>query len=301
MPIVVDEALGTADDDRAHEIIDSLVKLAKDGRQVFYFTAQTDEVEKWKAVLGQKEGVAGTFIDLDQLREFEPNVTAEQTEAFVRKNSVPPPENYSHAEYGERLGVSLPSANAFSEDSLSVWAVLDEVEDIYKCWQRRIRTIGMLKDSSKRGQDVGVAPVVIDLAVTRAKALATALDEYWEGRALPVEMEDLIESNAFKDRWLDPVWDLAVTVDCDGVKLIEALKTGKLKRFRKGDATALEDSLRERGKIMETEVSTADQVEAAAVAVFEREGIDLTGQFEWLLARLYQILGDYRGTGESDG
>lgn len=301
LPIVVDEALGTADDDRAHEIIESLVKLAKDGRQVFYFTAQTDEVEKWKAVLGQQEGVAGIFIDLDHLRGFDPNLEAEQSEAFVRQNLVPAPEKYSHAEYGERLGVSLPSARSFSEDTLSVWAVLDEVDDIYTCWQRRIRKIGMLKDISRRGQEVGLEPAVIDLAIIRAKALATALEEYWAGRALPVEMEDLIESSAFTERWLDPVWDLAVNVDCDGGKLIEALKAGRLKRFRKDDAIALEESLRERGKIMENEVSTPDQVEAAALAVFEREGFDLTGQFEWLLARLYQILGDYRGTGESDG
>ncbi|MEL0096331.1 MAG: hypothetical protein VW875_10850 [Planctomycetaceae bacterium] len=301
LPIVVDEALGTADDDRAHEIIESLVKLAKEGRQVFYFTAQTDEVEKWKAVLGRQEGIAGTFVDLDQLRGLEPNVTPEQSEAFVRQNIVPPPEKCTHAEYGERLGASLPSAGMFREDSLSVWAVLDDVNDVYKCWQRRVRTVGMLSDNSRLGQQMSLAPEVVKAAIVRAKALAAALEEYWAGRALPLEMVDLIESDAFTDRWLEPVWNLATQVDCDGAQLIQALKAGGVKRFRQDDIVALEASLRERGKIVESDVSTPDQVEAAAVAVFEQEGIDLTGQMEWLLTRLCQMLGDYRDTGERDG
>ena len=301
LPIVVDEALGTADDDRAHEIIESLVNLAKGGRQVFYFTAQTDEVEKWRAVLDCQEGVTGTFIDLDHLRGLEANLTPQQTEAFIRRNTVPPPQDVTHAEYGERLGVKLPNARMFRIEALSIWAVLDDVDDVYHCWQRRIRTVGMLDENAKRGEQTGLDPAVLNLAIVRANALAAGLEEYWAGRARPLEIEDLIQSGAIKERWLEPLWDLAIDVDRDGAKLIESLTAGDLKRFRQDNTIALEASLRESGKIIEAEASTPDQVEAAVAAVFAREGIDPAGQMEWGLARLFQILGDYRKTGESDG
>ena len=210
---------------------------------------------------------AWAALELLQLRGLEPNVTPEQSEAFVRQNIVPPPEKCTHAEYGERLGASLPSAGMFREDSLSVWAVLDDVNDVYKCWQRRVRTVGMLSDNSRLGQQMSLAPEVVKAAIVRAKALAAALEEYWAGRALPLEMVDLIESDAFTDRWLEPVWNLATQVDYDGAQLIQALKAGGVKRFRQDDIVALEASLRERGKIVESDVSTPDQVEAAAVAV----------------------------------
>ena len=47
LPLLLDETLGTSDDGRAGAIIDSVIEIAREGRQVFYFTAQHDEVGKW--------------------------------------------------------------------------------------------------------------------------------------------------------------------------------------------------------------------------------------------------------------
>ena len=46
LPIVLDETLANTDDLRAKIIIESLIKLANEGRQIFYFTAQGDEIAK---------------------------------------------------------------------------------------------------------------------------------------------------------------------------------------------------------------------------------------------------------------
>ena len=46
LPITLDETLANSDDKRAHAIIKAISTLASD-RQIFYFTAQQDEVEKW--------------------------------------------------------------------------------------------------------------------------------------------------------------------------------------------------------------------------------------------------------------
>ena len=46
LPITLDETLANSDDHRAQAIIRTMSTLAAD-RQIFYFTAQQDEVDKW--------------------------------------------------------------------------------------------------------------------------------------------------------------------------------------------------------------------------------------------------------------
>lgn len=46
LPITLDETLANSDDERAQAIIKTMLTLAED-RQIFYFTAQQDEVDKW--------------------------------------------------------------------------------------------------------------------------------------------------------------------------------------------------------------------------------------------------------------
>ena len=50
-PLTLDEALGNSDDDRADTVIRTLAQLAE-RRQIIYFTAQTDEVNKWRTSAG---------------------------------------------------------------------------------------------------------------------------------------------------------------------------------------------------------------------------------------------------------
>src|SRR5690606_29293204 len=43
LPVVLDEVLGNSDDERARAIMEAVVELAREGRQILYFTAQADE------------------------------------------------------------------------------------------------------------------------------------------------------------------------------------------------------------------------------------------------------------------
>ncbi len=51
-PLTLDEALANSDDDRAMTVIQTISALA-DRRQIIYFTAQQDEVRKWKELAGK--------------------------------------------------------------------------------------------------------------------------------------------------------------------------------------------------------------------------------------------------------
>lgn len=51
LPLVLDETLGNSDDERAAAVVEALIGAARLGRQLFYFTARPEEVERWRAAL----------------------------------------------------------------------------------------------------------------------------------------------------------------------------------------------------------------------------------------------------------
>ena len=53
LPIFLDEILANADDERADAIIRTVLKIAETGRQVFYCTAQRDELARWQQLGGE--------------------------------------------------------------------------------------------------------------------------------------------------------------------------------------------------------------------------------------------------------
>ena len=53
LPLLLDEVLGNSDDERARAIMEAVVELSREGRQIFYFTAQMDEVARWRALFAE--------------------------------------------------------------------------------------------------------------------------------------------------------------------------------------------------------------------------------------------------------
>ncbi len=51
-------------------IISSVIELARDGRQIFYFTAQGDELAGWNKTLDEVTDVEWTTIDLANVRSM---------------------------------------------------------------------------------------------------------------------------------------------------------------------------------------------------------------------------------------
>lgn len=55
LPVLVDELLANSDDERSAAMIGALCEISRTGRQVFYFTAQEDEVQRWKHQVADDE------------------------------------------------------------------------------------------------------------------------------------------------------------------------------------------------------------------------------------------------------
>ena len=120
LPLLLDQTLGTSDDGRAGVIIDTVIEIAREGRQVFYFTAQHSEVAKWITRLNES-GTTYKVIDLAQTRQLGAAAVAPLQIASVDAPQPPAPDGMSHDEYGRTLGV--PNMNPVVEklDGLHLW------------------------------------------------------------------------------------------------------------------------------------------------------------------------------------
>jgi len=58
-----------------------MIELARNGRQVFYFTAQGDEVAKWTAALESTNGVDHEIVDLATVRDVDDTVHIPDTDS----------------------------------------------------------------------------------------------------------------------------------------------------------------------------------------------------------------------------
>ncbi|MDA3832672.1 MAG: hypothetical protein PF495_04685, partial [Spirochaetales bacterium] len=135
LPIFLDELLANSDDDRALAIAQAIGNIAEE-RQVFYVTAQHDEVEKLKTIATSEV----TVIALEDLkRDF--RVSKDPFKRFVydREEVIPAVGDYQ--EYGKILSVSGPSLWGTIE-ALHSWHLLTDSADLYDFLQQGLTHIG---------------------------------------------------------------------------------------------------------------------------------------------------------------
>lgn len=77
LPIFLDETLANSDDQRACQIIQAALHLAQQGRQIFYLTAQQDELAKWQSALENwapadpKQKIPWKILNLAEIRRLQ--------------------------------------------------------------------------------------------------------------------------------------------------------------------------------------------------------------------------------------
>jgi uncharacterized protein YhaN len=100
LPLFLDEVLANCDDERALAIIDAIRIMAGSGRQIFYFTAQQDEVEKWRTLGGASVQV----VDLANLRSLEAQRRIPLPLRDWARPAVPGPGDAPLLDYAQALG-----------------------------------------------------------------------------------------------------------------------------------------------------------------------------------------------------
>ncbi|MDZ7688592.1 MAG: AAA family ATPase [Halobacteriales archaeon] len=260
LPIVLDETLANTDDLRAEVIIESLIELARNGRQVFYFTAQGDEVAKWKAALEDAD-VEQTIIDLADERELDNSVEIPDFDEFdISQPALPDPDNHDYISYGKKLDLEFDPYNG--PETAHLWYIVDDVEVLHDLLEHRIETWGQLKNILDKGKEEGLP--IEDKKIKRVQQNGEALGVFtqaWSvGRGEPIDRNVLENSGAISSTFIDRVTELANELNWDGEQLVKALYDGEVDRFRTNKAEELENYLRENDYISPVESLNEDEI-----------------------------------------
>ncbi len=291
LPLLLDETLGTSDDVRARAIIDAVMLLARQGRQIFYFTAQHDEAGKWVAAL-EESGVPHAVVDLALARgESASPALAPLPIASAPLGEIPEPDGCSHADYGAMLRVPVFRPGSDAPDSVPLWYLMDEPDELCRIMRSGVRTWGELRNLVEHG----AARLVEGCPALwrRARACAAALDALCHEAAIglgrPVDRSVLARSRAVSDVQMEKV--LAVCDRCDGDAraLMEGIENGAVPGFHKRKAAELRAHLEEGGYLDERPRRGEAQLRAAmqrAIAPAVSDGDIVPAEVDALLRRL---------------
>jgi energy-coupling factor transporter ATP-binding protein EcfA2 len=261
LPIIFDEALGNSDERRAEQIIAAAIEFARDGRQVFYFTAQHDEVSKWRRQL-KASGVEHREIDLAEVRQFSESERVPPIEYEAPPlPDVPSPEGCDWRQYGRRLRPP-PLDPRGSAGDVHLWYLIDDVDELCRLLQQGVNKWGQLRALA----DVHAVDGLSDGAplMSQAAAAASVVEQTYRqwrvGRGRPVDRTALVESQAVSDRYLDEVARLANELGGDAKALLAALADGKVKGFRANKHEELRRYLLDHGYLDENEALSSEQI-----------------------------------------
>jgi len=252
LPVFLDEALTTADEDRFGIVARTIEQWAEDeGRQFFYLSARRHEVALWERSTGRKPH----HIDLARLR-FK---TAELEPDFFKlpeEGPLPEPGTRSPEEYAALLGVPPLDPRAGAGSLHLFYLLRDELHTLHRLMEEwRIGTLGQLELllSSEAASKAIPDPDYRRRLASRCRAARTWFDVWRRGRGKPVDRVALEQSGAVSNSFIDEVTELAAQLGGDARALIAKLRDGTVRRFRSDKTDQLEQWLRGNGYLDEAE------------------------------------------------
>lgn len=267
LPLLFDEALGNSDGRRAQAVVDAVAELAREGRQVFYFTARTDEAERWIEAM-EAAVVPHRLVDLAaargaaQWREM-PRVEAR---GRVRHRPPAPGAEMTHEEYGDELRVPGLFPHAEGGGALHLWYLTDDPALLHRLLSRGVERWGELRTLVDVVGDDGLGDDAA--ALPRLEASARVMEHVMEccrvGRGRPVDRDALVATNAVSANFLNDVETLAGEVGGRADALLEALERRDLARFRQKAILEMRAHFEASGHLDPRPPMTADEIRESA-------------------------------------
>jgi hypothetical protein len=270
LPLILDEVLSNSDPERFQAIIESVLEMVKNGRQVMYLTCQPSDAIAWEEMAAKLGVTKVSRNDLGDVRLGEGVASKLFSRSTIGAEQVPEPDSDSLDEYAKSLGVPRLDPRACAS-SAHVAHLVENAGQLYKLLTAGVQTYGQLDLLASFG---GVSAYLPDKALERMRARACVLDafsEAWKvGRGKPVSREILANagvSESFSDR----VTSLARDLEWDAKRLVQALSARKDERAKGFRSSVLEiviENLQESGHLPTEDplnkVVVLDRVLAAA-------------------------------------
>ena len=258
LPLFLDEALTTSDEDRFAVMANSLERLADaEGRQVFYLSARRHECALWKHATGNEPPI----IDLAETR-FPGEAHPPQDYDITLPPLVQAPEGRDPEDYASALGV--PRFNPRLEPGAAhlFHLLRDDLDLLYRLMETwRITSLVQLE--ALLDSDAGAAAVTdagLRDTLRHRCGIARAWTALWRrGRGRPVDRIALERSGAVSQTFIDRVTELAESAGADGEALLRALREGQAPGFRSAKVDGLEQWLADQGYTDREEILSAEE------------------------------------------
>lgn len=286
-PLLLDDTLAVFDDLRAEAVIETVIGLARQGRQVFYFTAGSHERERLRERLRQAD-VAHEIHHLDGVYDDNPTAQQPQVDTEAETVDVPAPAGDDHDAYRERLDVPTFDPRRGAETA-HLWYVTEEPSVLHDLLSVRIDRWGQLNSLLERGLVGGLLSSAARERIRRnGAALAAFTEAYTVGRGDPVDRTVLEDSGAVTENFIDEVSDLAERVDGDPERLLDDLPD--VKRFRSDKVRELREYLREEGYLDPRDTRPDEEIRLAVADAYADHGLSGAAADE-AAARLLERVG----------
>ncbi|HUG43826.1 MAG TPA: hypothetical protein VMN76_06245, partial [Acidobacteriota bacterium] len=242
LPLIFDESLANSDEERSRALMEAALTMSRQGRQILCLTAQSSEMEKWRQVASGLGDQEPAVFDLARIRSVEESRRKPFRDVSPELEEIPDPKGLDHLGYGRKLRVpSIDSREPFG--AVHVWHVVEEPRLLHRLLSMQVRTVGQLETLLTAG---GEALLEGDEATPEEiRAILECLAHLFRlrkiGQGMPVDRNDLLDSGAVSERFIDEVSALAQDLRGDAQALLEAV-TG-VSRFRENKLKELEEFL----------------------------------------------------------
>ena len=254
LPLLLDEALTTADPDRFRAIAGSLLSLSEEGRQIFYMTSDPMDALKWTAYCNEANERHLKVVDLASERGMQAAITDEKMFEVPEREEYPSPNGMTPEQYGVALGV--PAADTqLPFDALHIFYILrNDIELLYELLREtRIVTVGQWMSFSKSGR---AHRFLNEKFCSRLDALASCARAIYEarsvGRGILVDGQDLLDSKAVSNKFIEALTELVGDLNGDAeefLKTIENRSDDRVSGFQSKNIERLRHFLEDNGFI----------------------------------------------------
>ena len=248
LPLFLDEALTTSDEDRFKVMAQSLERLSEaEGRQIFYLSARRHEPALWRQATGNQPAVADLAAIRFKAEGSDPNAYEVNTPP-----PVPAPDNHTPETYAALLGVPQYDPHTAVGGIHLFHLLRDDLNLLHRLLDTwRIKSLGQLEtllNSSAAPSAIGDANHRQTL-LNRCAAARHWVELWRQGRGKPVDRPALEQSGAVTNVFIDRATNLAAELGGSGQALIAALRAGRLPYFQANNINILEQRLIDEGYI----------------------------------------------------
>ena len=250
LPLILDETLAISDSTRAQAIIEAIWRISEKGRQVFYFTAQDDEVAKWKRLL---DGRGGHFFRLIPIANSSGSTVIKEdglSSLQLVSESLPDPDECTHAEYGDSLGVP-PWSLRSPMGEVHLWYLTEDSRSLHRALGAGIKYWGQLSAFSPQEarSSMRMASTTFRRIAARAAALEAWKKAWLIGRGKPVDRAALRDSGAVTEAFIDRVYAVCEEVNGEAEAMLDRLREGAVKGLHAANIEKLEAYFADEGHV----------------------------------------------------